>query len=36
MEKKKKKKKKINGGRIFAIALLVIMLGSMLAGLFFM
>lgn len=36
MEKKKKKKKKINGARIFAITLLVIMLGSMVASLIFM
>ncbi len=34
MEKnKKKKKKKINVGRIFAICLLVIMVGSMIASL---
>ena len=37
MEKNKKKKKKfkINGPRIFAIALLIIMIGSMIAGLIF-
>ena len=33
--KKKKKKFKINGPRIFAIALLIIMVGSMIAGLIF-
>lgn len=32
----KKKKKKVNAARVFAIALLVIMLGSMIAGLIFM
>lgn len=32
---KKKGKKKINGARIFAIGLLIIMVGSMIAGLFF-
>ena len=31
----KKKKKKVNAAKIFAIALLVIMVGSMIAGLFF-
>ena len=31
----KKKKNKINGPRIFAIALLIIMVGSMKAGLIF-
>ncbi len=36
MEKvKNKKKKKINYGRIFAIGLLIIMVGSMIATLFF-
>ena len=30
-----KKKKKLNAGRIFAIGLLIIMIGSMVAGLFF-
>ncbi len=33
---KNKKKKKINGSRIFAITLLVIMVLSMIAGLVFM
>lgn len=32
----KKKKKKLNPARIFAITLLIIMLGSMIAGLIFM
>ena len=32
---KKKKKKKINAARIFAIGLLVIMVGSMIASLIF-
>jgi len=36
MSKVNKKKKKINGPRIFAIVLLVIMIGSMIAGLIFM
>ena len=36
MSKQNKKKKKINGARIFAIALLIIMIGSMIAGLIFM
>ncbi len=36
MAKTNKKKKKINAQRIFAIALLVIMIGSMIAGLIFM
>ncbi len=35
MEKKKKKNKKINWSRVFAISLLVIMVGSMIAGLIF-
>ena len=34
-KKKKKKKIKINGARIFAIVLLIIMVGSMIAGLIF-
>ena len=34
-KKKKKKKFKINGARVFAIALLIIMIGSMIAGLIF-
>ena len=33
---KNKKKKKINSARIFAITLLIIMIGSMIAGLIFM
>ena len=33
--KKKKGKYKINAARIFAISLLIIMVGSMIAGLFF-
>ena len=35
MAKTNKKKKKLNGPRIFAIALLIIMIGSMIAGLIF-
>jgi len=34
--KKNKKKKKFNAARAFAITLLVIMIGSMIAGLIFM
>lgn len=34
-QKKKNKKIKINGPRIFAICLLIIMIGSMIAGLIF-
>ncbi len=33
--KKKKKRKPINIGRIFAIFLLIVMVGSMIAGLIF-
>lgn len=36
MAKQNKKKKKLDGPRIFAIALLIIMVGSMIAGLIFM
>lgn len=34
-KKKKKKKSKITAARIFAITLLIIMIGSMIAGLIF-
>ena len=34
MDKKKKRKKKLNPARIFAISLLIIMVGSMIASLF--
>ena len=34
-KKKKKKKVKFNAARIFAITLLIIMIGSMIAGLIF-